>query len=556
SKRRINYQHYSRNVIPSSGKAKESLTSALKGLETIAPLVRSVEETPEPISTDVHGTIPSWINGSLLRNGPGKFEFGNTHYNHWFDGMAMMHQFRISEGQVTYMSRFLHSDAYTKNSEQDRIVMSEFGTLAMPDPCKNFFQRFLSRFVMMQPTDNASVSFVKYKSDYYVSTETNFMYRINPETLETLEKVDWSKFIAVNGATAHPHYDPDGTTYNMGNSYGSKGALYNIIRVPPEKSEAKDTLQAAKVLCSIVPKDKSHPSYYHSFAMSENYVVFIEQPIKMDLLKIVTCKLRGKALSEGIYWDPKLETVFHLVNKHTGEVSSVKYHAKAFSTFHQINAFEEDGFLMLDMCCSDDGQAINNYLIQNLRKSGDALDEVYNATCRAFPRRFVLPLHVTSETPTGQNLNTRVSSQATCVKTRQDKVFCQHEDLHGDDLYEFGGLEFPMINYSRCNTRPYRYFYGCGFRHMVGDSLLKMDLKDKTFKVWYQKGFYPSEPVFVPSPDAKDEDDGVILSVVLTPSQDKGTFLLVLDGKTFEELGRANVPVDMAYGFHGTYASA
>lgn len=43
------------------------------------------------------------------------------------------------------------------------------------------------------------------------------------------------------------------------------GALYNIIRVPPEKTEATDTLQGAKVLCSIVPKDKSHPSYYHSF---------------------------------------------------------------------------------------------------------------------------------------------------------------------------------------------------------------------------------------------------------------------------------------------------
>ena len=38
-------------------------------------------------------------------------------------------------------------------------------------------------------------------------------------------------------------------------------------------------------------------------------------------------------------------------------------------------------------------------------------------------------------------------------------------------------------------------------------------------QVWYQKGFYPSEPVFVPSPDAVEEDDGVILSVVLTPSQ-------------------------------------
>ncbi len=30
----------------------------------------------------------------------------------------------------------------------------------------------------------------------------------------------------------------------------------------------------------------------------------------------------------------------------------------------------------MDMCCSDDGQAINNYLIQNLKKSGNALDEV------------------------------------------------------------------------------------------------------------------------------------------------------------------------------------
>ncbi|KAG7236684.1 hypothetical protein INR49_000578 [Caranx melampygus] len=548
-----------------NGKVKECVNTLLTGLETIAPLVRSVAETPEPIPTEVQGTIPSWINGNFLRNGPGKFEFGNTHYNHWFDGMAMMHQFKMDNGQVTYMSRFLNSDAYKKNSERNRIMMSEFGTLAMPDPCKNFFQRFLSRFEMIvnpvflfvtEPTDNASVSFVKYKGDYYVSTETNFMHRVNPESLETLEKVDWSKFIAVNGATAHPHYDPDGTTYNMGNSYGSKGALYNIIKVPPERADEKDTLQGAKILCSIVPANKSHPSYYHSFAMSENYVVFIEQPIKMDLFKIVTCKLRGKALSEGIYWDPTLETVLHLVDKRTGEASAVKYHAKAMSTFHQINAFEEDGFLILDMCCSDDGQAINNYLIQNLRKSGDALDEVYNTLCRVYPRRFVLPLNVTSETPTDQNLNTRPSSAATCVKLSKDKVFCQHEDLHGDDLHDYGGLEFPQINYGRCNTRPYRYFYGCGFRHLVGDSLLKMDLKDKTLKVWYQRGFYPSEPVFVPSPDAQEEDDGVILSVVLTPSQDKKTFLLVLDAKTFEELGRANVPVNMPYGFHGTFSAS
>lgn len=78
-------------------------------------------------------------------------------YNHWFDGMALMHRFQIEDGQVTYRSRFLRSDSYKQNSEKNRIMVSEFGTLALPDPCKNFFQRFLSRFEMIS-TSNMCVN--------------------------------------------------------------------------------------------------------------------------------------------------------------------------------------------------------------------------------------------------------------------------------------------------------------------------------------------------------------------------------------------------------------
>lgn len=60
--------------------------------------------------------------------------------------MALLHQFKISKGRVTYKSRFLASDSYQSNQENNRIAVSEFGTITMPDPCKNFFQRFLSRF--------------------------------------------------------------------------------------------------------------------------------------------------------------------------------------------------------------------------------------------------------------------------------------------------------------------------------------------------------------------------------------------------------------------------
>ncbi|KAL6104985.1 bco2 [Pungitius sinensis] len=538
---------------PTKSKSRKIINhfTDVHGLPCIENIVSSVEDTPNPIGTDITGSIPVWIRGSFLRNGPGKFEIGNQKFNHWFDGMALLHQFKIAEGMVSYKSRFLSSDSFKANEEHNRIVVSEFGTVTMPDPCKNFFQRFLSRFELPKPSDNANVSFVTYKGDYYVSTETNIMHKVDPETLETTKKVDWSKFIAVNGATAHPHTEPDGTTYNMGNSYNSKGASYNIIKVPPTKQTAEDTLEGVSVMCSIPSSEKSKPSYYHSFGMSKNYVVFIEQPIKMDLLKIVTGKLRGKSISDSILWDPTLNTIFHLIHKQTGKVSAVKYLAKPLLTLHQINAYEEGGFLVLDMCASDDGAAINNYNVQNLRKSGEDLDEVYNTLCRVFPRRFVLPLNVDQETPYGKNLNP--TGSATSVRFAKNKVFCTHEDLHGEDLSEYGGLEFPQINYAKYNTRPYRYFYGCGFRHLVGDSLIKMDLNGKRMKVWEEPGRYPSEPVFVPSPNATEEDNGVVMSVVITPNKDKSTFLLVLDAATFAELGRAAVPVNIPYGFHGTF---
>ena len=57
--------------------------------------------------------------------------------------------------------------------------------------------------------------------------------------------------------------------------------------------------------------------------MSKNYVVFIEQPIKINLLKVVTGKLTGKGISDSVYWEPKLDTIFHLIDKKTGKVRLV-----------------------------------------------------------------------------------------------------------------------------------------------------------------------------------------------------------------------------------------
>ncbi|XP_039085114.1 beta,beta-carotene 9',10'-oxygenase isoform X4 [Hyaena hyaena] len=498
---------------------KKAIFSKRERLPCIAPLVTTVEETPQIVSARVRGHFPQWLRGYLLRVGPGKFEFGKDKYNHWFDGMALLHQFRMEKGTVTYRSIFLQSDTYKANNVHDRIVISEFGTLALPDPCKNVFERFLSKFELPAITDNTNVNYVQYKGDYYLSTETNFMNKVDIETLEKTEKVDWRKFIAVNGATAHPHYDPDGTAYNMGNSYGPHGSRYNVIRVPPEKGDLRETIHGAQVICSIASAEGMRPSYYHSFGMTRNYIIFIEQPLKMNLWKVVTSKIRGKAIADGISWEPQYNTRFHVVDKHTGQLLQGMYYSKPFITFHQINAFEDQGCIVIDLCCQDDGRSLEVYWLQNLRKAGEGLDQVYNSIGRSFPRRFVLPLHVSLYDPEGENLSPLSYSSASAVKQADGKIWCSYENLHPEGLEDEGGIEFPQINYGQFSGKKYRFFYGCGFRHLVGDSLIKVDVVNKTLMIWREDGFYPSEPVFVPAPGTSEEDGGVILSVAITPKQ-------------------------------------
>lgn len=65
-------------------------------------------------------------------------------FNHLFDSSALLHRFNIENGHVTYQCRFLKSDAYKKNKAAQRIVVTEFGTSAAPDPCHTIFHRWFS----------------------------------------------------------------------------------------------------------------------------------------------------------------------------------------------------------------------------------------------------------------------------------------------------------------------------------------------------------------------------------------------------------------------------
>ena len=141
----------------------------------------SLEQEMRVDSLPLEGQLPAWLQGSLVRTGPAKWEVGGRSMNHWFDGFAMLHRFGIADGEVSYANRFLETKAYRAAKEKDEIVYSEFAT----DPCRSLFARVFSMF-SPKISDNANVNLVKLGERYISMTETPIPVEFDGDTLETV----------------------------------------------------------------------------------------------------------------------------------------------------------------------------------------------------------------------------------------------------------------------------------------------------------------------------------------------------------------------------------
>ncbi|XP_061897364.1 beta,beta-carotene 15,15'-dioxygenase isoform X1 [Entelurus aequoreus] len=510
------------------------------------------KETPEQVRAQVTGGVPSWLQGTLLRNGPGVFSVGESRYNHWFDGMSLIHSFTFKDGEVFYRSKFLKSQTYKRNVQADRIVVSEFGTMVYPDPCKNIFSRALTHLCNIVPdfTDNNLINIVRYGQDYYASSEINYLNQIDPLTLETIGRINYRNHIAINLATAHPHYDHDGSTYNMGTAILGLGPpKYVIFKVPADASgsaQKTPALQKVQQVGSLPFRSTLFPSYFHSFGMTENFIVFVEQPFKLDLVKLATAYFRGMNWGNCLKFDKDDSTWFHLINRRTGKRVSSQFYGAALVVFHHINAYEEDGHVLFDLITYKDSNLYDMFYMDNLRKNTSSFLESNASSSPPVCQRFILPLNVNKDSPKGVNLVTLANTTAKAIMKDDGAIYCEPDVL-------FEGLELPNINY-KFNAKKYRYFYGSRVDWSPQpNKIIKFDTLTRTHVEWQLDKCYPSEPVFVASPGAVDEDDGVILSSVISLDSNMSPFMLVLNAKTFQELARAAIPASVHLDLHGLY---
>ena len=86
----------------------------------------------------------------------------------------------------------------------------------------------------------------------------------------------------------------------------------------------------------------------------------------------------------------------------------------------------------------------------------------------------------------------------------------------------------------------------------IGNALIKIDIKTGEVLYWFEEAYVPGEPLFVQKPNARTEDDGILISIASCFKYDKA-YVLILDASDLSEVCRLALPQAFPPGFHGNF---
>ncbi|KAL6985441.1 Carotenoid cleavage dioxygenase 8, chloroplastic [Sarracenia purpurea var. burkii] len=463
----------------------------------------------------VEGEIPQWLKGTYLRNGPGLWHIEDYNFRHLFDGYATLVRLHFENGRLIMGHRQIESEAYKAAKKNNKLCYREFSEAPKPKNFLAYIGSLAKLFSGASLTDNANTGVVKLGDGRVVClTETiKGSIIIDPDTLDTLGKFEYSDRLFGIIHSAHPVVT-DTEFLTLLPDLVNPG--YMVVRMEAGTNERK---VIGRVNCRGGPA----PGWVHSFPVTEHYVVVPEMPLRYCAKNLL------KAEPTPLYkfeWHPQSKGFMHVMCRASGKiVASVE--VPLYVTFHFINAYEEkdeDGRVtaIIADCCEHnaDTTILDKLRLQNLRlfSGNDVLPD-------ARVGRFKIPL---DGSPYG-TLEAALSPNE-----------------HGR------GMDMCSINPNYVGKK-YRYAYACGAQRPCNfpNTLTKLDFVKKKAKSWYDEGSVPSEPFFVPRPDATEEDDGVVISII-SDKNGEG-YALILDGSTFEEIARAKFPYGLPYGLHGCW---
>ena len=482
--------------------------------------------------------------------------------SHWFDGFSQVHRFEMSfdedsqHMEVHYNSRLICEEHIEQMRETGKLPSLTFGNKR--DPCESFFQKAQSSFKAAlahssssPSSDNIGVTVSvdmpgnpgaprktsndKSVQTLHTKTDAALYQAIDPETLEPIgiaqQKVLHPELKGPLSAS-HAKSDPEtGDVFNFNLDLGPR-PVYKIFQVSAATGKTK-------ILATIY----AAPAYLHSLFITADHVILC-----------VWNSFFGRS-GASILWeqnildaispfnDSKPANWYVIDRKHDRGLLAT-YESPAFFCFHTINAWTEPSptepekvDIIADLSAYENLDVLKKFYYENLLSTADGY-KAYQGnrgdSARSVYRRYRLPAVPTEP-------GARTSKKKAVVEFTAPFV---------------SSPELPTFN-GKYTTKPHRYTYGIVDRGLSTfvDGLVKYDSESKAHMYWEQHGHTPGEAIFVADPEGKDEDDGVLLSVVLDGNGGK-SYLLCLDAKSMKEIGKAHVDGVVGFGFHGTHAPA
>jgi torulene dioxygenase len=477
---------------------------------------------------------------------------------HWFDGFSCVHRFHIdvsdsnSPAKVSYRSRRT-VDEYL-NLIQKTGKFDGYTFASQRDPCKGFFKKVMSMFQSAPVTSNIGVTLsinmpggghikntetskINGHSNsnitLHAKTDSHALKKIDPETLEPQGIAFQAKLhpeLKGPFSAAHAKSDPatgDVFNFNLELGYNS---TYRIFRT-----------SASTGATDILATFKGTPAYIHSLFITENYVVLCIWGSHITWYGLSVIYERN-VLDAIAPFDPNSKAMWYVVDRKSDKGLVASYESDPFFCFHSINAWEEPSSsdpdktdIITELSLFENADVIHRFYYDNLISSIANPDYAgkKRLSCLPMQAQFRLPV-VDSGIPISKPLPA-------------EKLFWADKMI---------SMELPTINPTYLMRR-HRFSYGCADRMKSSfmDGIVKFDNITQTGIFWETEGHTPGEPIFIADPEGKDEDDGVLLTVVLDGFEEK-SYLLVLNAKDLTELGRAEMAGPMSIGFHGAFKGA
>nr|AIC07011.1 putative carotenoid dioxygenase [Blastocladiella emersonii] len=564
-------------------------------------------EVLTPLALQVEGNIPDWVSGVFYRCGPGKFEVETelpssegdgrvVAIDHWFDGFSLLHRFEVRGGQVFYRNRF--------TSETQESVMKTTGALPLSfaqsqDPCKSMFKKFFTISLAIPTEFNVNVSVTpgfpvryprpgtddtgngEWRQILLAKTDANILQELDAETLQPRGYTAYTKmnpkFVGIM-TSAHEHYDT------------TTGEYINFLQDPgPVISTHVFTVNAAhpkggEVVCTLRTR---RASYMHSFAVTQRYIILICCPYywSMGGIPIVFTHTVASALE----WHEHVPVYMYVIDR-ASKRHVATYQADPFFVFHTINAYDvvykrtsatadaadaaaadggaepvdEDIDIVIDLCAYRSPSNIQEMYLDKFRSGTTDFEASH---LRRYTLRGVRT--VASRSALGASTYRWWQAMAGWMWPSGDPAVAASATPGPGgsgypratyDIRSGPGPELPVIHPDYFRRADYQFaFCVVASARMPFEALVKINVRTRAAVEWRVPGCYPSEPVVVPRPREAGgtgaEDDAVVLSVVLDGNA-RQTFLLVLDARTFKEIGRASMNTGrvVPFGFHGVYA--